>query len=644
MYAPKPIPAGLNTSLSLRLRILIVALLPLLVGVGLFAAYFAHRTISQAETALDAQGRNAAQRLAESVALDLFSGNLPYVKRLVDLERHSLHALSIAITDGQQWILVSGTATPLPPPHGAPPAFQRTGPLYHFAHPILLSAPVDADPYLEGAPPPSHNTAYIVVTLSRDPIELTRAQVGLAASGMAVLCVTLALTLAWRLSGTVSDPLREITHAVGLISQGNLSERVEENAVGEVGQLQQGVNRMAAALEEHQHVLERRIHEATDELRNQKQAAETATQAKSRFLAAASHDLRQPLHAMSLLVEALQERATDEETHRLTQHIASSANAMTTLLNALLDLSRLDAGVVEAKLTCFPLKQVFESLQHQFSPLAKAKGLRLCVHSSQAWIHTDPALLERILANLIANALRYTQTGWVLVGVRHAANDRIKLEVRDTGPGIPEAFQARIFEEYFQLANPERQRDKGLGLGLAIVSRLAKLLGTCVNLKSHPGRGTCFCLDFSRCPAQQETPAIVSPPLVIPLEHALVAFIDDDESILAAMLEIFDDWGIDLAVGENALQVQRELEELGRTPDLILSDYRLKEGLTGIQAIATLRAAFGPIPAVLITGDTGADTIQEIREAGIPVLHKPVKPAKLRAYLAHLFTHPSAPP
>jgi CheY-like chemotaxis protein len=228
----------------------------------------------------------------------------------------------------------------------------------------------------------------------------------------------------------------------------------------------------------------------------------------------------------------------------------------------------------------------------------------------------------------------------VLVGARRVQRDWLRLEVWDTGKGIPAEFQARVFEEYFQLGNPERHREKGLGLGLAIVSRLARLLGSSVQVRSHMGKGSCFHLRFARCQARREDIAQPAPKHVsIPLEHALVAFIDDDESILGAMVEVFDQWGVALAAGVDGDQIRLELDDLGRRPDVILSDYRLKDGRTGIEAIATLHRAFGPIPAALITGDTAPETIQALRQSGLPVLHKPLKPAKLRAFLSHLLTN-----
>lgn len=622
-------------------------MLPLMMGVSLFAAYFTHRLVSEAERELETLGIEAAHHLGEAAAFDLSSGNLPNVKRLLDFDRAAREIPVIAITDGQRWLLISGNTLALPDLNGEPPPERwRLGAMHYFTHAVHPGLAGEASAGLNNKM--DGTGLWVLVGLDRGRVELTRSQIGLAAAGMAALSVLLALVLAWRLAGGVSRPLQAITATVARLANGHLTERTPESSPGEIGLLESGVNRMAQALEENRRDLERRVQDATAELRGQKLAAESAVKAKSRFLAAASHDLRQPLHALSLLVAALKDRVRDKESRRLAEHIEASASAMEGLLNALLDLSRLDAGVVEAHPVCFPVARVFERVENQFALLARERGLGLSAQPTSLWAYTDPVLMERILANLVANALRYTEHGRVLIGARRVGDKLIRVEVRDTGKGIPEEFQERIFEEYFQLENPERHRDKGLGLGLAIVSRLANLLGGHVSVRSHPGRGSCFHFQVARCSAAAQRMAAslpASPGFALPLEHALVAVIDDDEAILEAMAEVFDHWGVGLAAGVDAEQVRDELVALGRAPDIILCDYRLRSGHTGIEAVHLLRQAFGAdIAAALLTGDTAPDTIQAIDASGLPVLHKPLKPAKLRAFLSHLLATPPGQP
>lgn len=625
---------------TLHNRVFVVALAPLLLAVGLFAAYFAHQSARLAHENLLKFGRETTQRVSDAAAFDLATGNLPEILVLLEREKKSLGASSIGVTDGISWLTVVGDAQSLPRLTREPPAaVSDSGRYFTFSARVTLQTVETHDPFVDDSSVEAPPKNYLVLVLDARPIQSQVLQVTLTALGMAAVCLFFALLLAWRLSGSVSRPLQRLTHSVERISQGHLDERPETDAPGEIGQLQRGINRMAETLLEHHAAMQQRIIEATADLRAQKLAAESANQAKSRFLAAASHDLRQPLHAMSLLVEALMEKVPGGDARRLTEHIAASASAMSALLNALLDLSKLDAGVIEARPACTRLQPLFEGLHSQFAHQAVNQGLKLGVHDGGLCVDTDPLLLERILANLLSNALRYTQRGGIVLGARRSGKNQVRIEVWDTGQGIPAEYQDRVFEEYFQLDNPERYRDKGLGLGLAIVNRLGDLLRTQVRLRSRVGSGSCFHLVLPRCEALP-APARRTPSsnLNLPLEQALVAFIDDDPAILEAMVEVFDQWGVELAVGEDAEQMRDELVSLGRRPDVVLSDYRLKDGKTGIEAIAVLRRAFGPMPAALLTGDTAPETIQAIRSSALPVLHKPLKPAKLRAFLAHLLS------
>lgn len=622
---------------SLRLRILLVTLTPAVVGIVLLTIYFSNRLLQEADQALDARGRDVARHLAVAAEFDYLRGDLVALKRLLDYTtiRPEVLGAGVLQPDGR-WLVVSGHALMLAP------AVWRTGAYQHrsdghrlFAHPLGADNPSEADPYLLALPQRERPGQVVVVLGTQGLAELRRRVLSGAAILMAGFLPLVAL-LAWRVSEGLSRRLHTVSRAVERIADGELSVRLPVQSSGELGQLERNINRMAAALQDSREALEERIRAATADLTAQKQAAEAAVQAKSRFLAAASHDLRQPLHALTLLVAALKERLTSTETLQIARQIEDSALAMQALLNALLDLSRLDAGVVQANPQCFPLMRLLQGLQRQYAPIAAEKGLTLQVRPTQAWVQTDPVLLERILGNLLANAIRYTETGWVAIGTR-LEQEHLRVEVWDTGPGIPPAYQERIFEEYFQLHNPERARDKGLGLGLAIVARLARLLGTPVNLDSAPGRGSCFSLRLPTCAPQAQVPEPEGPPAGTALQNALVAFIDDDQSILEAMVVLLGEWGVEVAAATDVAQVRADLAQLGRPPDVIVADYRLGGGGTGIEAIANLRQAFGAdIPAVLVTGDTAPETIQAIQASGLPVLHKPLKPAKLRALLAHL--------
>jgi len=430
--------------------------------------------------------------------------------------------------------------------------------------------------------------------------------------------------------------LRQIGQVVGRLACDDLAVRTQLPPGGEVGALAAGINNMAEALQTHRGELEKRIRDATADLAAKKDMAERANSAKSRFFAAASHDLRQPLHALSLFVAALKARNLPAEAQVLIDNIEASTGAMELLFNALLDISRLDAGTIEAHPVHFSLQKMLAELDKQFSALAAEKQLRLRFRPCDVTLYSDPLLIERILANLIANAIRYTDDGGLLVACRRRGR-MIRLSVFDTGRGIPADQLESVFQEFVQLHNPARDRSKGLGLGLAIVSRLGRLLGHRIDVNSRPQHGSCFSIDVPRGDAMLIQSALPAAQLGPVPRDALVVLVDDESAILRGMAELFDNWHIDLVTAHSANEALQWLDTIGRVPDVIVTDYRLPDDTDGIEVIARLRQKYDrEIPAILVTGDTAPDTILRISRAGFPLLHKPLRPAKLRALLIHL--------
>jgi len=374
-----------------------------------------------------------------------------------------------------------------------------------------------------------------------------------------------------------------------------------------------------------------------EQLREQKAIAEQANRAKSRFLAAASHDLRQPMHALGLFVDALR-GVQDEATRiRLLSQVDVSLDALGKLFNALLDISRLDAGVVETQVEDFPLARVLEKLEGEFRALAEQKGLKFRLLPCSVVVQSDPLLLERILRNLISNAIRYTETGRVSVGCRRRAG-WVEVQVWDTGRGIPDEDIEHVFDEFQQLDNPERDRAKGLGLGLAIVQRLCDLLDYPLQVHSAPGKGSVFCigLPLGRTEAVRERRSGVASPSLQAAQR-LILVIDDEVDILEGMREILMRWGFVVLVAESLQQAEQVLAACGRGPDAILADLRLRDHHTGIEAIEALQATYGAhVPGLILTGDTAPERLQFAGAAGYRVLYKPVKPARLRVALQQL--------
>ncbi|RQS16615.1 ATP-binding protein [Burkholderia sp. Bp8998] len=374
-----------------------------------------------------------------------------------------------------------------------------------------------------------------------------------------------------------------------------------------------------------------------DDLLRQKQIAEEANLAKSRFLAAASHDLRQPSHALSLLVGALRGAQTRAEEARILVQIEQSTDALNTLFGALLDVSRLDAGVVEVHRRPFQVDVVLEHVCNDHMLDASAKNIRLTRIPCRAIVDTDPVLLERIARNLVSNAVRYTDSGRIVVGCRRRGA-HIAIQVWDTGRGIPHDQIHLVFQEYYQVDNPERDREKGLGLGLAIVRRLVDLLECGLTVRSEPGRGSCFevCVDRSDlAPAQRDATeeAVVD----ITQTSGLVVVVDDELAIREGMSKLLGMWGYDTIVADSGDDAIERLSACPRRPDLLVCDFRLRGTENGLKVIERLRTEYNQeIPAMLISGDTAADRLAEAHASHCLLLHKPIPNGKLRAAIGNL--------
>jgi len=367
------------------------------------------------------------------------------------------------------------------------------------------------------------------------------------------------------------------------------------------------------------------------------QAREEAVQAdisKSKFLAAASHDLRQPLHALGLFVDALENRIQYPEVRSIVDNIRISTDALSDLLNALLDISKLDAGVLEPRITDFPLRPLLERIQTDFSEVASSKNLRLRIVDCGFVINTDPAMLERILRNLVSNAIRYTKNGSVLLGCRRSGK-QVRIEVHDTGIGITSDELNNIFEEFYQIENPERDRRKGLGLGLAIVKRLADLLNCPIELSSTPDKGSLFRITVPYVTnAIPQTMPVQS--FINDLQGTRVLVIDDEAIIRVGMRKVLEQWGCEVKEAESIEQALKLLKPECAI-DIILTDYRLRENETGIEAIQRIHAACDNIlPAIILTGDTDPQRLREAKGSGFQLLHKPVSSGKLRSLMSYL--------
>jgi len=376
--------------------------------------------------------------------------------------------------------------------------------------------------------------------------------------------------------------------------------------------------------------------ELLQRLTEQKEELARANSAKTRFLAAASHDLRQPMQAMVLLVESLQERVHEPVTTRIVDNIRSSVVGMSALLNEILDISKFDAGTVKPQRSSFQVSDVLDRVRSSFTESAQREGLVLRIRPCAAVVETDPILLNRIVANFVDNALRYTARGGaVLVGCRRRANGLL-IEVWDNGMGIESAQLGEIFREFYQVENPQRDRDQGLGLGLAIVERTAKLLDHPITVRSRPDRGSVFSIlvphgDPAQVRAAERARAAEM------LTGCCVLVIEDEREIRAAMSVLLEGWGCHVVAAGSAEEAETLLAHGGAVPDAILADYRLGGAETGVQLLLRLSVRYPNAAPVLISGDIGPEVLKEAEMSRIPMLHKPLRPARLRAMLGSIW-------
>lgn len=362
-----------------------------------------------------------------------------------------------------------------------------------------------------------------------------------------------------------------------------------------------------------------------NELRGAYRQAEKADRGKTRFLAAASHDLRQPLQAIAMFTAALKSTPHNKEDDAILSSIQECLSGANEILGALLDVSRLDAGVLKPQPQDFILCDMMEMLEAEFLPQARAKGLDLRFVASTAVVHSDPGLLGRIIGNLVANAVRYTEKGRILVGCRRLGQ-KLTIEVWDTGPGIAPAMRERIFEEFFQIGNPERDRRRGLGLGLAIAQRLSRKLDTPITLESKQGSGSVFKVEMTLAPNQEiDMPGTREAAVPGMVEGKLIMIVEDDPTQAHALSILLGRWGCESVTASGLTEALETLSGTERMPALILADYRLRSERTGAEAIEAIRHSSGrQIPGIIITGDTEPARLAQAARSGFRLLSKPV--------------------
>lgn len=431
----------------------------------------------------------------------------------------------------------------------------------------------------------------------------------------------------------ISKPLQLLTDTINTFTA---TQKVEESEF-ERGLMVRGdeLGRMSRSFNRLKHDLwsqGRDLHDAKEE-------AERANRAKSMFLASASHDLRQPLHAMQMYIAALRHKMDNAETLRIVDDIDAVSISTARLLSALLDVSQLEAGAIEPKKEDFLVEEVLNRAFREFAPAAREKNLDFQVISSSLAVRSDPVLLERILGNFISNAIRYTHEGRILLGVRRRG-DKVSIEVWDTGQGIPENQTMAIFEDFHQIDNAERDRSKGLGLGLAIARRLAVCLSHDIECDSLFGQGSRFAVlvESGSIAASNAIESLTLDHMAKSLSGLRILLVEDNLDVLKSTQNLLTSWGCDVVSGGSLEEVIKVMDENSATvPNLILADYRLPGGADGVEVISRVQRMVGDIiPSIVVTGDVQESNLEAIASEGHQVLCKPVQPAKLRALISHM--------
>jgi signal transduction histidine kinase len=374
-------------------------------------------------------------------------------------------------------------------------------------------------------------------------------------------------------------------------------------------------------------------HQRLEEARGE---AEAANIAKTKFFAAASHDLRQPMQALSMYAGVLEKRVRDADAQQVVNGIQLSVQTLEQLFDSLLDISRIESGVIQPNVTVFPLMPLIEHVANAERPLAERKSLELRVVRTSANVRSDPVLLERMLKNLVTNAIRYTEKGRIVIGCRRVGKGRLRLDVVDSGIGIPRDEQERIFDEYYQVGGASAQ---GLGLGLPIVRSLSRLLQHPLTLSSSVGRGSVFSIELD---TESDVAAVAAAPAAntyspfAALNGTNVVLVDDDAEIRDSMRQLLEGWGCRIFGGSTVAEVEQKLEAGRVTPDALIVDYRLSQPMSGLQVIERLRKVFArDLPALIITGTANLAALKQ-RAGAIPIATKPVPPGKLRAFLSQV--------
>lgn len=629
---------------GIRIRIMALAVIPPILLAILLGWLAIEQRADDLRGSVLERGRLLSRQLALAASFGVFTGNRPALENLAKLVSEEPAVTRVAILDSMgsplalrgQWsaqdFQVSGRDT----------KYFWGGQEFAFTAQIenrLLTFDESGEELVNlGSAKAESSQGHVVVELSTVNALRELRVFSLWVFWIVLVVSLITLWIASLVSRRITQPIVDLADAVERIGNGAYDVRLKPVGVDVLDMVSRGVTRMAGRLARSHQELEMRVMEATQKLLEKKDEAERANVAKTQFLAAASHDLRQPIHAISMFVAALERKLGDSEHRFLIGQVNKAVIALGDLLDSLLDISRLDSESIVVNDESVSLGEIFEQIYDEFAEIANAKGIALCIRMTQHWVRTDRALLMRVIGNLVSNAIRYTPSGRVLLAARRVGHHKIRLEVRDSGVGIPESKLGVIFDEFVQLSNSERDRSKGLGLGLAIVKRLAKLLCTEVIVRSKVSVGSVFSLVLP----------LINPEILVKLESVNVLpqvptdevrtiwVVDDDGLSRQSMETLLLSWGFAIVSSDGSGAFGDVFPDAAHPPDLLVCDLRLKDGADGIDLVQQARCYFGDdIPAIIVTGESENSSYLQ-RELTFPLLRKPVPATKLLSMIQDL--------
>ncbi len=622
----------LNLTSSIRNRILLVALVPLLLAVLGVGGLLLTRHAQDIERNLVERSVSLARQVAMLSELPLATGSRSNAQSVADFMDRSGGTVGLSMVD-RNGVTVDNRgnvgAAALRMLEAKPVSVQveRESNLITVVHPVVLFSSPAGGAGVAGVS--DQRVGWVAIAISRAEAQRSIARLWWTGAAILLLATLASLVLVRLATNSVARPLATLSQALSSVARDDFSVQLAESGRGELRSLAVHFNRMTQALQTARRGLRNDVAQATEALAVRTREAESANSAKSRFLAAASHDLRQPAHALSLYVAALrqglrqQSKEVQDALLPAVEGMQASSRSLDALLNAVLDISRFDAGVVTPELQSVEMKPLLDEVLKVMGSSAREKALTLRSHTPDVSISTDPTLLRRIIDNLVSNAIRFSRSGGILVAVR-PRRDHTLIQMWDQGAGIASANLPLIFDEFYQVRRGDAGKG-GMGLGLAIVARAASLLGGGIDVRSQLGRGTCFTLRLPGGVSRTRIDALPLQETAIANPKRCVLVLDDDALIRDSMRALFQSMALHPILEPTLAALLPFATQNRNEIAAVLVDYRLQNGFTGIEAARSLREIVGDdVPIIIITGDTSPDRLRSLRDSGFPVVHKPL--------------------